>query len=42
MGRPKNGWTPTRLRKLVRLYLMTNLEVVEIAKVLQTKDFKPW
>ncbi|KAF4632035.1 hypothetical protein G7Y89_g6091 [Cudoniella acicularis] len=41
MGRPRNGWTPTRLRKLVRLYLMTNLDVVEISKVLRTKDFKP-
>jgi hypothetical protein len=42
MGRPKNGWTPTRLRKLVRLYLMTNLDVVEISKVLRAKGFEPW
>jgi hypothetical protein len=41
MGRPKNDWTPTRLRKLARLYLMTSLEVFEIAKVLQAKDFNP-
>ncbi len=41
MGRPKNAWTPTRLRKLVRLYLMTNLKVTQIAKVLQAKDFHP-
>lgn len=42
MGRPKNSWTPRRLRRLVRLYLMTNLEVAEIAKVLQSTEFKPW
>ncbi|KAE8443631.1 hypothetical protein EG329_001489 [Mollisiaceae sp. DMI_Dod_QoI] len=41
MGRPRNGWSPTRLRKLVRLYLMTNLDVIEISKVLRSKDFKP-
>lgn len=41
MGRPKNGWTPTRLRKLTRLYLMTNLEVCEIAEVLHEKGFAP-
>lgn len=42
IGRPKNGWTASRRRKLVRLYLMTNLEVNEIAKVLRTENFKPW
>ncbi|TAQ91311.1 hypothetical protein B7494_g292 [Chlorociboria aeruginascens] len=41
MGRPRNEWTPTRLRKLVRLYLMTNLDIVEISKVLQDKGFQP-
>jgi len=42
MGRPRNGWTPTRKRKLVRLYLMTELEVGEIVEVLKAKDFEPW
>jgi hypothetical protein len=42
MGRPKNSWTPRRLRRLVRLYLMTDLEVTEIAKVLQSTEFQPW
>jgi hypothetical protein len=42
IGRPKNGWTASRRRKLVRLYLMTNLEVDEIAKVLRTDNFKTW
>ena|SRR6187402_42572 len=42
MGRPKNGWTPTRKRKLVRLYLMTELDVDEIGEVLRAKGFQPW
>jgi hypothetical protein len=42
MGRPRNGWTPTRKRKLVRLYLMTDLNVGEIAEVLRGKHFQPW
>jgi hypothetical protein len=42
MGRPRNGWTPTRKRKLVRLYLMTDLNVGEIAEVLRSKHFQPW
>ncbi|KAH7323584.1 hypothetical protein BKA65DRAFT_540230 [Rhexocercosporidium sp. MPI-PUGE-AT-0058] len=42
MGRPKNNWTPARKRKLVRLYLMTELGVEEIADVLQAKGFQPW
>jgi hypothetical protein len=42
MGRPRNGWTPTRKRKLVRLYLMTELNVGEIAEVLRAKHFQPW
>ncbi|KAE8440309.1 hypothetical protein EG329_009451 [Mollisiaceae sp. DMI_Dod_QoI] len=41
IGRPKNGWTPSRSRKLVRLYLMSGLNVDEIATVLRTKKFKP-
>ncbi|KAH9216689.1 hypothetical protein DL95DRAFT_387452, partial [Leptodontidium sp. 2 PMI_412] len=39
-GRPKNK-TPTRKRKLVRLYRMTELGIEEIASVLQAKDFLP-
>ena len=39
MGRPRNGWTPTRKRKLVRLYLMTDLNVGEIAEVLRDLTF---
>jgi hypothetical protein len=42
MGRPKNVWTPSRRRKLVRLYLLSNLEVDEISKVLQADGFNPW
>lgn len=41
MGRPKNDWTASRRRKLVRLYLMTDLEVGAIAKVLRTDYFEP-
>jgi hypothetical protein len=41
MGRPKNHWTPTRVRKLVRLYLMTRLDVCEIGSVLRADDFQP-
>jgi len=42
IGRPTNCWTRTRLRQLVRLYLMTNLDVTEISKVLRAGEFKPW
>ena len=42
MGRPKNGWTPSKKRKLVRLYVMTELDVGEIAAVIQAKRFQPW
>lgn len=42
MGRPKNGWTATRKRKLIRLYLMTELDVLEIAQVLRAETFQPW
>src|SRR4051794_15908678 len=42
IGRPKNDWTPSRRRKLVRLYLMTNLEPKEIARVLRDGSFSPW
>ncbi|KAF8866094.1 ankyrin [Acephala macrosclerotiorum] len=40
-GRPRNGWTPSRSRKLVRLYLMTELTNDEIIKVLRAKGFSP-
>jgi hypothetical protein len=42
MGRPKNGWTATRKRKLIRLYLNTELDVVEISQVLRAENFQPW
>lgn len=42
MGRSKNAWTPSRLRKLIRMYQMTSLSVDEIVEVLRTRDFKPW
>jgi hypothetical protein len=42
MGRPKNGWTATRKRKLIRLYLMTELDVAEISQVLRAENFQPW
>lgn len=41
MGRPKNGWTATRKRKLIRLYLMTELDVGEISQVLRAETFQP-
>jgi hypothetical protein len=41
MGRPRNHWTPTRVRKLVRLYLLTSLDVCEIGSVLRADDFQP-
>ncbi|KAF4631724.1 hypothetical protein G7Y89_g6412 [Cudoniella acicularis] len=40
-GRPRNDWTPTRLRKLVRLYLLTELDPLEISRLLQADDFSP-
>ncbi len=42
IGRPNNDWTPSRSRKLVRLYLMTDLTIEEIIKVLRARDFAPW
>jgi hypothetical protein len=41
IGRPKNDWTPSRSRKLVRLYLMTDLSIEEIIRVLRTRGFAP-
>jgi hypothetical protein len=42
MGRPPNKWTSTRLRKLTRLYLLTDLELDDIINCLQAEDFQPW
>lgn len=41
IGRPKNDWTPSRQRKLIRLYLMTDLTVEEIIRVLRRRGFAP-
>jgi hypothetical protein len=41
-GRPRNLWTRSRSRKLIRLYLMSPLDVNEIAAVLRSTDFEPW
>lgn len=41
LGRPKIDWTPSRSRKLVRLYLMTDLTVEEIKRVIRSKGFRP-
>ncbi|PVH67852.1 hypothetical protein DL98DRAFT_579061 [Cadophora sp. DSE1049] len=40
-GRPRNAWTPSRQRQLVRLYTLTRLTKDEIQKVLKGKDFNP-
>jgi hypothetical protein len=40
MGRP-NKWTCTRLRKLTKLYLLTDLEVDGIVDRLREDDFNP-
>ncbi|KAH6673277.1 hypothetical protein B0J14DRAFT_592910 [Halenospora varia] len=40
-GRPRNSWTSSRRRKLIRLYTMTNLSIAEIQKVLETEGFNP-
>ncbi|KAF4630819.1 hypothetical protein G7Y89_g7313 [Cudoniella acicularis] len=40
-GRPRNGWTSSRRRKLARLYVLTNLSNDEIEKVLEARDFNP-
>jgi hypothetical protein len=40
-GRPKKAWNASRKRKLVRLYLMTDLKVMEIQKVLEEEGFSP-
>ncbi|KUJ08959.1 ankyrin [Mollisia scopiformis] len=41
IGRPPNRWTTTRLRKLVKLYLLTELEIDGIIDSLRTEDFQP-
>jgi hypothetical protein len=40
-GRPQNAWTPSRKRKLVRLYTLTYLKVDEITEVLADVGFNP-
>ncbi|KAK0100667.1 hypothetical protein ONS95_007119 [Cadophora gregata] len=40
-GRPKNAWTSSRKRKLVRLYSLTTLDKDEIRQVLKDHDFDP-
>jgi len=41
-GRPKLAWTSSRNRKLVRLYLLTNINTQEIQQVLDAAEgFKP-
>jgi hypothetical protein len=42
IGRPANKWTSSSLRKLIRLYLLTDLELVGIIDCLRTNDFQPW
>ncbi|KAH8585372.1 hypothetical protein B0O99DRAFT_696566 [Bisporella sp. PMI_857] len=41
MGRPPNKWTSTSLHKLIRLYLLTDLELDSIIVRLRTKGFQP-
>jgi hypothetical protein len=41
-GRPKNAWDPSRRRKLIRLYTLTQLSKDEIKEVLRSDDFNPW
>ncbi|KAH7304350.1 hypothetical protein BKA65DRAFT_544170 [Rhexocercosporidium sp. MPI-PUGE-AT-0058] len=40
-GRPQNGWTSRSLRKLIRLYLLTDLDLDSIRDRLHAKDFQP-
>ena len=42
-GRPKNAWTSTRLRKLIRLHELSNTKVELIPEILMREDgFRPW
>ncbi|CZR52604.1 uncharacterized protein PAC_02481 [Phialocephala subalpina] len=40
-GRPRNAWTSSRRRKLVRLYTLTTLNINEIVSVLKAHGFNP-
>ncbi|CCD48350.1 hypothetical protein BofuT4_P107340.1 [Botrytis cinerea T4] len=40
-GRPKIVWTSSKKRKLVRLYLMTDLKIAEIQRLLSSDGFNP-
>ncbi|KAF8856405.1 hypothetical protein BDZ45DRAFT_727467 [Acephala macrosclerotiorum] len=40
-GRPRNAWTSSRRRKLVRLYTLTTLNINEIVRVLEAHEFNP-
>jgi hypothetical protein len=40
-GRPRNDWRPTRERKLVRLYILSSLNLDEIQKALREEGFDP-
>ncbi|KAE8450366.1 hypothetical protein EG329_006440 [Mollisiaceae sp. DMI_Dod_QoI] len=40
-GRPRNKWTAARLRKLIKLYLLTELELDGIIDCLWAEDFQP-
>ncbi|KUJ23873.1 ankyrin [Mollisia scopiformis] len=40
-GRPKIPWDASRKRKLARLYLMTNLRIVDIQQMLKSNGFTP-
>ncbi|CZR52607.1 uncharacterized protein PAC_02484 [Phialocephala subalpina] len=40
-GRPRNDWTPSRKRKLARLYTLTSLDKDEIVAVLRAHKFDP-
>jgi hypothetical protein len=40
-GRPRIAWTASRRRKLVRLYLMTDIKIHEIQMLLKEDGFKP-
>ncbi|KUJ08778.1 ankyrin [Mollisia scopiformis] len=40
-GRPRNAWTSSRMRKLVRLYTLTTLNMHEIVSVLKAHEFDP-
>jgi hypothetical protein len=41
VGRPKNAWSLSRKRKLVRLYCLTTLDKTQISKILEASDFGP-